>query len=143
MTTYISSHPRHGTTIIEVIVACSLLGSLMLFIVPSAIRNGHMQQVIRHDRIAMDEVTNQLDRLALLPLNQIKQEVARLTPSEFAVAGLPNPSLSGTLQESEEGYRLALEISWNSPGRSVAPLTMATWIYPTSTTESLREDPAP
>ncbi len=143
MTTYISSHPRRGTTIIEVIVACTLLGSLMLFIVPSAIRNGRLQRMIRQDRIAMDEVTNQLDRLALLPLNQIKQEVARLTPSEFAVAGLPHPTLSGTLQDAEEGYRLALEISWNSPGRSVAPLTMATWIYPTSTTESLGEDPAP
>ncbi len=143
MTTYISSHPRRGTTIIEVIVACSLLGSLMLFIVPSAIRNGRLQRVIRQDRIAMDEVTNQLDRLARLPWNQIKPEVARLTPSEFALAGLPNPILSGTLRDSEEGYRLALEISWNSTGRNVAPLTMATWIYPLSTTKSLGEEPQP
>ena len=115
----------------------------MLFVVPTAIRNGRLQQTIRHDRIAMDEVTNQLDRLAQLPLKQIKQEIAKLTPSGFAVAGLPNPRLSGTLQETQEGYRIALEISWNSPGRSVAPLTMATWVYPISTAESLGEEPAP
>ena len=143
MTAYMSFHPRRGTTIIEFVVACSLLGTLMLFVVPSAIRIGRLQRVIRHDRIAMDEVTNQLDRLAQLPPSQIEKEVATLTPSEFAAAGLPNPTLTGTLQESEDGYRLALAISWNSPGRSVAPLTMATWIYPTSTTESLVEDPAP
>ncbi len=143
MTAYTSSHPRRGTTIIEFVVACSLLGSLMLFVVPSAIRIGRLQRVIRHDRIAMDEVTNQLDRLAQLPPSQINQEIARLTPSEFAAAGLPNPKLSGTLHDSEDGYRLALAISWDSPGRSVAPLTMATWLYPTSTTESIGEDPAP
>ena len=91
----------------------------------------------------MDEVTNQLDRLAQLPLSEIKQELDSLAPSEFAKAGLPNPSLSGTLRDSEEGYRLALGISWDSPGRSVAPLTMATWVYPASTMEPLEEDAAP
>ena len=143
MNAYIPFHRRPGTTLTEFVVACTLLGSLMLYIVPSAIRNGRMQQVIRHDRIAMDEITNQLDRLTRLPWNRIKQEVARLTPSEFAVAGLPNPTLSGTFRDSEEGYRLALEISWNSTGRSVAPLTMATWIYPPPATESLGEEPQP
>ena len=73
MTAYMSFHPRRGTTITELVVACTLLSSLMLFVVPSAIRNGRMQQMIRHDRIAMDEVTNQLDRLAQLPWSQIKQ----------------------------------------------------------------------
>lgn len=143
MTVSIFSHPRRGTSIIEFVVACSLLGSLMLFVVPSAIRIGRLQRVIRQERIAMDEVTNQLDRLAQLPLSQIKQELDSLAPSEFAEGGLPNPNLSGTLRDSEEGYRLALEISWDSPGRSVAPLTMATWVYPASTTELHVEGPAP
>ena len=140
MTAYMGSHPRRGTTIIEFVVACSLLGSLMLFVVPSTIRIGRLQRVIRQDRIAMDEVTNQLDRLASLPLGQLKQELDRLTPSEFAVAGLPNPRLSGTLRDSEEGNRLALQLSWNSPGRRVAPLTMATWVFPASINESLEEN---
>jgi hypothetical protein len=143
MTVYVSSHPRRGATIIEFVVACSLLGSLMLLVVPSAIRIGRVQRMIRHDRIAMDEATNQLDRLAQLSFSQVKQEIDTLTPSEFATAGLPNPRLSGTLQESEAGYRLALEIAWDSPGRSVAPLTMATWLFPASRTESLGKEPAP
>ena len=139
---YTSRRSRRGTTIIEFVVACSLLGSLILFVVPSAIRIGRLQRVIRQDRIAMDEVTNHLERLAKLPVSQIKQEVAGLTPSEFAVAGLPNPRIAGTVQDAEEGYRLALEISWNNPGRSVAPLTMATWLYPSSTTASPGKEPA-
>lgn len=143
MTDQLFSRQRRGTSLIEFVVACSLLGSLMLFVVPSAIRIGQLQRVVRQDRIAMDEVTNQLDRLAQLPLSQIKQEMARLAPSEFAEAGLPNPTLNGTLRDSEEGYRLALEISWDSPGRSVAPLTMATWVYPASIPETLTEKPEP
>ena len=136
-------HFRRGTTITELVVACTLLGSLMLFIVPSAIRIGRLQQAIRHDRIAMDEVTNQLERLTQLPLDQLQQEIDTLTPSEFAVSGLPRPRLSGTLQDSQDGHQLTLEISWDSPGRSVAPLRMATWIYPVSTTESPGEDAEP
>ena len=133
------SHPRRGTTIIEFVVACSLLGSLMLFVVPSAIRIERLQRVIRQDRIAMDEITNQLERLAQLPLGQLKEEVDSLTPSEFAATGLSNPRLSGTLLDSQDGYRLAVEISWDSPGRREAPVSMATWLYPGAATDSLRE----
>ena len=142
MTYHMSSDQRRGATIIEFVVACSLLGSLMLLVIPSAIRIGRMQRMIRHDRIAMDEVTNQLDRLTQLPFSQIEQEIATLTPSEFARAGLPNPRLTGTFRQSAEGYRLSLQISWDSQGRSVAPLSMATWRFPVPTTESLEEGPA-
>jgi len=139
MPAYISPHSRRGATITEFVVACALLGSLIVLVVPSAVRIRRLQHSIRHDRIAMDEVTNQLDRLTQLPLDQLRQEVDDLTPSEFAVSGLPNPTLTGSLQDSEDGYRLLLEISWDSPGRRMAPLKMATWVYPDST----KEGPAP
>ena len=90
----------------------------------------------------MDEITNHLDRLAQLPPTQIRQELDDLTLSEFAKTGLPNPTLVGTLSESEAGYRLALEISWERPGRTAAPLKMATWVYPT-TVESTAEETTP
>lgn len=138
-----SPHPRRGTTIIEFVVAFSLLGSLILLVAPSVIRIGRLHQITRHERIAMDEVSNQLDRLTQLPPIQIRQQLDSLIASDFAATGLPNPRLSGTLQDSEDGYRLALEISWDSPGRSVTPLKMATWIYPASTIKSQREHPAP
>lgn len=139
MTVCLSSHPRRGTTITEFVVACTLLGSLMLFVGPSVVRIGRLQQAIRQDRIAMDELTNHLDRLTQLPLNELKQEVDTISPSEFAMSRLPDPKLSGTLQVSEEGYRLALEISWDRPGRSVAPLAIATWIYPAAEDQSIEE----
>jgi hypothetical protein len=143
MTTYVFSRSRHGTTIIEFIVACTLLGSVILFVVPPVIRIGRLQQMLRHDRVAMDEVSNHLDRLTQLRPDQIKQEVASLTPSEFAMARLPNPKLTGSLQDSEDGYRLALKFSWNSPGRDVAPLTMTTWIYPRPLPTASEEELAP
>ena len=139
MTVCPSSRPRRGTTITEFVVACTLLGSLMLFVVPSVVRIGRLQQAVRQDRIAMDELTNQLDRLTQMPLNELKQEMDTLSFSEFAASRLPNPKLSGTLQDSEDGYRLALELSWNRPGRSVAPATMATWIYPVATDQPVEE----
>ena len=143
MSAYPSSHRRRGTTITEFVVACTLLSSLMLLLVPSAIRIGRVQQTLRQERIAMDEVTNQLERLTLYPLDQLPQKVDQLTPSELAASRLPDAELRGALERSEDGYRLALEISWNSPGRREAPLKVATWIYPASTSPAEVEDTTP
>ncbi len=129
--------PRRGTTIIEFVVACSLLSALILLVVPSAIRIGRVQRTMRHERIAMDEVTNQLDRLTRLSVDQIKQEITSVAPSKFAEDGLPNPRLTGTLRESEDGYRVALEIAWDGLGERPMSLTAATWVFPTSTMVSL------
>jgi type II secretory pathway pseudopilin PulG len=142
MTVFPSFPYNRGTTIIEIVVACTVLGSLMLFIGPATVRHGRLQRLLRQERIAMDEISNQLDRLTRLRLDQIQQELAKLAPSEFARTGLPNPRLSGTLQGSEEGYRLALEISWNTPGRYVVPLTIATWVYPSLIAETPEEERA-
>ena len=139
MKVHICFDRRRGGTLVEFVVACSLLASLMLLLVPSAIRIGRVQRMSRHDRIAMDEVTNQLDRLSQLPLSDIEQELDTLTPSDFASAGLPNPKLRGTLDEAAEGYRLALHISWDSPGRNTAPLSMAIWLFPVPAIESIEE----
>jgi hypothetical protein len=143
MTRYSVSARRRGTTIIEFVVACSLLGSLILCVVPAVVRIGRVQQTIRHDRIAMDEITNRMEHLVQLPLEEIEEEIATLTPSEFALASLPDPQLTGELQESEQGYRLALEISWDSPGRRVAPVTMATWLFSDSVSESPEKEAMP
>jgi len=125
-----SSHRRRGTTMIELIVACSLLATLILVVVPSVIRIGQVQRTMRHDRIALDEMSNQLERLTELPFSQINQEIPKLTASEFATNGLPNPQLSGEIEESELGYQIVLQMSWDSPGRIAVPLRMATWIFP-------------
>ena len=143
MTAMRHSHPRSGTTIVEFVVACSVLGSLMMLVVPSAVRIGRAQQALRQERIAVDEVTNQMERLTELPLDQLKEEMDELTASETAISRLPNPELQGTLEENADGYRLVVEISWNSPGRRRAPLSMATWVYPSAAGDAPREDPAP
>lgn len=143
MAGYTRFHSRRGTTITEFVVACTLLVSLMLIVVPSAFRIGRLQQAIRQDRIAMDEVTNHLERLTQLPVDELKQELNTLTPSEFAASRLPDPEVSGTLQDSDAGYRLAVEISWNRLGERETSLAMTTWIYPASTTRPLAEDDAP
>jgi len=142
LTNAATSRSRHGTTIIEFVVACSLLTALILLVVPSAVRIGRAQRIVRHERIALDELTNQLDRLAQLPLSQIKQEITSLTPSEFALAGLQSPRLSGAIQESEEGHRLVLKITWDSSGGSEVSRTMATWTFPRPANKSIEEGSA-
>jgi hypothetical protein len=120
---------RRGSTATEFVVAFALLSTLIAVALPTVVRNGRMQEVLRHDRIGMDELTNQLDRLTQLPLDMLRTELEDLRPSEFANSALPRPKLSGTLGDSEDGQRLSLGISWDDPGRNANPLMITTWIY--------------
>ena len=60
--------------------------------------------------------------------------IANLKPSPFALEQLPGAELTAELEAADVGHRLILRMVWDEPQRRNAPLTMATWIYPTSET---------
>ena len=132
---------RSGTTLTELVVACTLLGSFVAVVVPATVRVGRLQQSLRQERIALDELTNQLDRISLLPIDQISDELETLKASEPTASSLLTPKLSGEMDESQDGYRIVLNITWDGSGRRDAPLAMSTIVYP-KPNPSGEEEPA-
>ena len=130
-----AQHARRGTSLTELIVACTLLGSMMLLVAPIAVRVGRCRQDQRHARVAMDELSNQLDRLTQLPADTLKQAITELQPSDFARNHLREAELQAELRPSENGQQLTLSLAWNRLGsRRAKPATLSTWVY--SSTES-------
>ena len=121
---------RSGATLLELLVAFTLLVSTMTVAVPLVVRHGRLLTTARHYRIAVEEVTNQLERLVALPPEQLPGELKQLTPSEFTAERLQGAKVTGTLEPADLGQRLTIAIVWDEPRRSEAPVQLAAWIIP-------------
>ena len=120
---------QHGVTITELIVACTLLSSLMAVVVPSFIRIGQLNRSMRHHRVAMDELSNQLDNLQRLSLGAVESTIDDLTPSKFARQSLSDLQLAGQLSPSELGHRISLTAEWGTVGGQHRSLRLCTWVF--------------
>ena len=121
---------RRGVTIVETLVAFTLLSTALAVATPLVVRNGRLLSEQQDYRLALDELSNQLDRLSALPPEQLTDALKKLEPSEFTASRLPTARLSGQLDADNGGQRLTLSLSWDEPRRYRAPITLTAWIYP-------------
>jgi hypothetical protein len=112
------------------LVALTLLVAAIGVASPLVVRHGRLLKSHRHYRLALDELTNQLDRLTALPSDELPRAVEQLSPSEFIVERLPGAQLGGELQPIETGTRVTLELSWNEMAGHRAPVTLSAWVFP-------------
>jgi hypothetical protein len=117
-----------GTTTIEVLVAFTLLISVLSLSTPLVVKHGRLLTAQREYRLALDELSNQLERLVALPGPEIAAAVERLAPSEFITARLSSVELRGQFDAADFGRRITLRLTWDEPERSRAPVTLAAWI---------------
>ena len=99
----------HGRTTAEaqatldLLVAFTLLVTVISVATPLVVRHGRLLKSHRNYRLALDELSNQLDRLTALPLDELPGAIEQLTPSPFLTERLPGARLSGELQPVESG----------------------------------------
>jgi hypothetical protein len=119
---------HRGTSALEVLVSLTLLTSTLTLSLPLVVRHGRLLVDQRDYRVALDELSNQLDRLAALPESEMQAARENLAVSEFAAARLPDAKLSGGFEPADIGGRLTLRLTW---GRSKPhEISMAAWIIP-------------
>ncbi len=120
---------RCGFTITELIVAASLLVVVTSVVASLTVRSGRLWQDSRHYRLAIDELSNQLERLTSLDEARLATAIAELSPSQQVRDALPNPVLSAETLADEDGTRLVLHLAWDRLGKSV-PVTLVGWVDP-------------
>ncbi len=119
---------RRGTSMIELLVAFTLLAAVMSSALPLVTRHGRLLMSARHYRLALDEVSTQLDRLTALPADEIPAAVDRLEVSAFTRERLSEARLTGELQPTDWGRRLTLSLTWQEAQRATAPVQLVGWI---------------
>lgn len=124
-----SQHTRCAFTITELVVAATLLVTAMSVVVPLAVRTGRLWQDSRHNRLAMEELSNQLDWLTSLDATERTVAIDEIGPSRQISSALPNPELSVETLTDENGTRLILSLAWDHIGPR-APISLVGWIDP-------------
>ena len=119
---------RPGASSLEVIVALTLLASVLALSTPLLVAHGRLLKAQRNYRLALDELANQLERLSTLPAEELKPALEKLTPSLLTTERLPGATLRGQLAATDMGRRLTLDIWWDEPNRKAAPLRLTAWI---------------
>ncbi len=126
---------RGGFTITELIVAATLLVVLMSVVGSLTVSSGRLWQDSRHYRLAIDELSNQLDRLTALDEDDLEVALVELAPSSQISSVLSNPILTAESISDENGTRLVLQLAWDRLGKKT-PVTLVGWVNPLPTSET-------
>src|SRR5215212_289210 len=122
------SWPRLGTSVLEVLVAFTLLTSVLSLSLPLIVRHGRLLIAQQHYRLALDELSNQLDRLTGMPADDVPQAIKQVSVSQVTAAHLVGAKLSAELKPADIGQSVLLRLTWNEAQEQSA--TMAGWILP-------------
>ncbi|EMI45709.1 hypothetical protein [Rhodopirellula sp. SWK7] len=124
---------RTGVTMIECVVAASILLVAMTTVTTMAFRVNRLWIDVADQRIAMNELANTLESITELPAEQIDDAIAAIQPSAMASSTLDQPQLSATRVTDEFGDRVVLTLSWRSTN-PIHPVSLTGWITPRETT---------
>lgn len=119
---------RRGTTTIELLVSFTLLTTVLGAALPLVVRHGRILHSARQYRMALDELSNQAERIMALDHDAAITTLNDLQPSPFAAEHLPGATLAAALASLEGVERVTLSLSWDEPGRRAAPVSLVAWL---------------
>jgi len=118
---------RRGFSMLEVVAASSLTVMAVASITPLFVRQARLLSESRRERIALEELANQAERIAATPAADLDRHLAALALSPIASRTLPEARLDAVRGSSLLGPTITLRLGWNAPGRLDHPLTLVTW----------------
>ena len=119
---------RRGFSMVEVTGTLALLMAAMAATMPLFVRHGRLLAESRRERIAIEELANQAERLAAVAPADLEAHVAALAASPLARERLPGARLTAARGDSPLGERVVLALAWDAAGRREHPLTLAVWL---------------
>jgi hypothetical protein len=121
---------RRGAILSEALVSAAILLAGIGIVARSHSNLRRLWGDTRHFQLATDELCNQLDRLTLMPKDQLEDSLRQLQVSPEIAAVLPECRIAGTLIEDPLGSRLQLKIDWKRVGTG-KPLELTGWLQST------------
>lgn len=121
---------RRGWLMAEVLVAFTLIGTLVAVAMPLLVQNNRLLRQQRNHRLAVEELSNQLDRLTHLSPDDLEPLVESLRPSEFIEERLPGAKVTGEIFSEDLGVRIELRINWQGRLAKAQPVVLSGWALP-------------
>tara|TARA_R110002073_G_scaffold7747_5_gene43668 strand:- start:314 stop:745 length:432 start_codon:yes stop_codon:yes gene_type:complete len=118
---------RRGATLFELMVTATLVVSGVGLVAPLTVRCGRLWQQTRHRQMALDELSNHMERLIALPSEELEKEADVVAVSDAARALLPDAVMEAKIVRSDNETQLHLSIDWKRVGNP-EPLTLVGWL---------------
>lgn len=125
---------RRGMTIAELMVALFIMTTAMVAIVQLLAVAGGQRRTIEQRRIALQEVANEAERVALLSWNETTPEKFNTWDSSADLkAAVPNAVCSAEVSEeagSPKSRRIRLAVTWpDAAGQMREPVAVTLWKF--------------
>ena len=125
---------RTGTTLLELIAAMILFGVAANFAVQTLGGIAQMRRVSERQQFALFEAANVMERLSILPWEELTAEkAAAISLSPEGKRRLNGGEIVVTIEaadETTEVRRIQVEVRWkNSAGEPESPARLTTWRY--------------
>jgi hypothetical protein len=118
---------RQGVSSVELLVSAIVLISVITFFTTCSFQIHLIWKDIRHQRIGMGELNNQLESITLLTKAEARAALSNLTPSATCENSLRAPRLQGELREDSLGTRVTLQLNWDKRHKG-KPLELSGWL---------------
>lgn len=113
----------------DLVVAAVLTTTLIGTLTTSTVRSMRLMKDTRDQQLALEELSNQLERLMALDEVTRTEEINALMPSNEVARALEDATLNADLIEDEQGRRLIVSLNWNR-GADANPKQLVGWIKP-------------
>ncbi|MGH7202422.1 MAG: type II secretion system protein [Planctomycetaceae bacterium] len=121
---------RRGFTLVELIVAAILLGTLMLITVPTLKWASDQRRDAQKRQEAVEEAANLMERLTARPWDELTNEnLQDVTLAEELRPQFPGAELEVAVQEADDAKRIRILLHYaDHAGRPTAPVRLTAWV---------------
>jgi hypothetical protein len=141
---------RRGFALLEIMVAATLVMTGIAVIAKLSVASGRMWMQTRHERLAMEELSNQLEFLMSLAPSDRESAMTDLSPSDHVAESLSNATLIAKPIRDIDGSRIELTVQWgdkSEPSKDdeavlqgrLRRMSLVAWIDPLDVTGSQQE----
>ena len=116
---------RSAFTSTELVVACSLLVTSISSVAMIAVKTTRLWQGTRHQQIALEELSQEMDRLTHLSPKARLEAITFMEPSKLLTAISPKVTITASW-EDEQKNSIVLQVDWNS-AQPKAPVRLVGW----------------
>lgn len=118
---------RCGSALTELIVAGGLLATAISLVGTCVVGGHRIERMQREHTLAVDELSNQLERLTALPVGELELALQQLQPSTWVTGRLPEAQLTAERLTDEWGDRIKMQFQWKRKGNP-PPLIAVAWL---------------
>ena len=125
---------RRGLVAMEMLVAIVVLCATVTVVTGLLFKCGMIWRDVSQYRVAVHELSAQLEELTLMDANSVTERIDQLKPSAVSAERLPDAKLSGLLVKDSLGTRVELSINWKRMVES-KPVVLCGWLIESEDSE--------